>query len=45
MKQQHYHHSAYAIALSIALLAFLYATDIVIFTDPIIIDSLITTSA
>ena len=42
-RQRHFRHSAYAILLSIALLAFLYVADAFIFTKPVIADTLVST--
>ena len=44
MRQHHVRHSIYAVALCLTLLTFLYATDVFIFTKPIIADTLVTTS-
>jgi hypothetical protein len=44
MKQHHFRHSSYAIVLALVLLGFLYVADALIFTDPIIADTFITTA-
>ncbi|MBI2048513.1 MAG: hypothetical protein HYT30_01130 [Parcubacteria group bacterium] len=44
MRQHHMRHSAYAIGLSIALIALIYAADALVFADPVIADTLVTTS-
>ena len=44
MRQHHMRHSAYAMTLSIALIALIYATDAFIFAEPVIADTLVTTS-
>ncbi len=44
MRQHHVRHSFYAVALCLALLAFVYSADAFIFTKPIIADTLVTTS-
>lgn len=36
VRQRHFRHGSYAVALSFALLAFLYMTDTLIFADPVV---------
>jgi len=45
MRQHHYRHGIYAILLSIALIAFLYAVNAFIFTNPVITDSIMFTTS
>jgi magnesium-transporting ATPase (P-type) len=40
MKQGHYRHDVYIVALSLALIALLYAADAYVFTDPVLASTL-----